>query len=146
MTTRESKIIEITKAIQAAVPDLRMAKYGSTVRDKAIGTGTVLDYIARSESIGRGFCKARVCWHALALVHNEVIDELQEDEDFPFVVPNIGIREILLWFKHNYSEPNLSLVNTAGVERALELYNLHKDTLDQQSDEVIDFLFTFTQS
>lgn len=160
--TRESKIIEITKAIQAAVPYLRMAKYGSTVRDKDMGTGTVLDYIARSESIGRGYCKARVCWHEAALVNNDIIAECKCDY-FPVVVPDIGIREILMWlegtFKHHRT---LYGIDAAGLfikfddkvsmqwEPCRAKWNFSKpDNLQyqlQDNPELIDFLFNFTQS
>lgn len=164
---RNNKLIAITKAIQEAVPELRIAQYGSTVHDKDLGTGTVLDYITRSESIGRGFCKARVCWHSQALVHNEVIDELGEDEDFPLVVPKIGIREILLWIETKHTKEfyffvhsnhpfgdigfykgNLVLhfqINRAPASINVP-YNLHEDSLEDQDDELINFLFTFTQS
>lgn len=114
MTTRESKIIEITKAIQAAVPSLNRV----TSFNPKLG---IPDHI------------------------------------YPDPTMSIGIREILIFlntkanhiqwytlrpdghFIHNLCDGSRSISKLAQ-------YNLHKDRIEDQDNEVIDFLFTFTQS
>lgn len=161
MTTRESKIIEITKAIQAAVPELMEKEEGCYVNIpnwKKFRWSKILDH----KGGGNYTIYSRVDTSTnddeyLKDYGYNIIDELHES-NFQVLGSPIGCREILLWLdtitRQSYFIRSNGDICEEYFDSYIEVtqylfhttYNLHKDTLDQQSDELIDFLFTFTQS
>jgi len=159
MTTREQKIQAITKAIQEAVPDIMELKFGCRIQRESGAIERILWVSSTTNGSGYNYKthnstffdnQAPVKWQ---WVDSEGVYWAKRNggENCLILGSPIGIREILLWLDTVDKDTGEEItLTTDGYFSANEIlyaahYNLHKDRIEDQDDELIDFLFTFTQ-
>lgn len=166
MTTREQKIQAITKAIQEAVPDIMELKFGCRIQRESGAIERILWVSSTTNGSGYNYKthnstffdnQAPVKWQ---WVDSEGVYWAKRNggENCLILGSPIGIREILLCLNtKSKDEDDYIIMSTDGWfsivksdnenDNMLSVahYNLHKDRIEDQDDELIDFLFTFTQ-